>query len=194
MERRDGRQGENRRRGRTLCSWHGIALAQIVLARRPRRRVRCAVSSSYKRSKAPRAPRCEASSGTCRSLAQADRRGCFGSFFFRARGKGCGTLLGRIDRLEQMIHQPRPSRSNDWVRRELARNGCFKKAPVETAEVASSGGFRTVCVRSCDGYFFPLGFSQSKGDLTATVKYAKGCMAMPLPTFIFTRRMAGRTK
>ena len=109
-----------------------------------------------------------------RSLAQADRRGCFGSFFFRARGKGCGALLGRIDRLEQMIHQPRPSRSNDWVQRELARNGCFKKAPVETAEVASSGGFRTVCVRSCDGYFFPLGFSQSKGDLTRDREICKG--------------------
>jgi hypothetical protein len=120
-----------------------------------------------------------------RTISQADRRGCFRGFFFRARGKGCGSLLSRIERLEEMIHQPAPRpRNRDWVKRELARNGCFEKSPadtrtaetpaINTPDIASSGGYRTVCVRSCDGYFFPLGFSQSKSEFARDRETCKG--------------------
>jgi hypothetical protein len=166
MQGRGNRKGENRRReGTLILVGAAIALAQIVLASPTQ------AQSPVCRQLLAQAKQSTGSSSVrglerdlARSLAQADRRGCFGGFFFRARGKGCGALLKRIDRLEDMIHQPRRSRSNEWVKRELARNGCFEKSPVETANVAPAGEYRTVCVRSCDGYFFPLGFSQSKGD------------------------------
>jgi hypothetical protein len=108
-----------------------------------------------------------------RTLSQADRRGCFGGFFFRARSNRCGALLSRVDRLERMISQPAPrtARNKDWIKRELVRNKCLDDKSVGTQEAAlaqprdpASEGYRTACVRQCDGYFFPLGFSRSKSE------------------------------
>jgi hypothetical protein len=74
-----------------------------------------------------------------------------------------------------MIQQPatRP-RDKHWVQRELARNGCLETSPVEDVDAAASEGYRTVCVRSCDGYFFPMGFSQSKSDFARHRTMCKG--------------------
>jgi hypothetical protein len=75
-----------------------------------------------------------------------------------------------------MIERPeRASRKKDWVNREMARNGCFDDASAQARAPASQpAGYRTVCVRSCDGYFFPLGFSQSKAEFPRDRETCKG--------------------
>lgn len=112
-----------------------------------------------------------------RSTAEADRRGCFGGFFLRRSGKRCAPLLKRIERIERLLQRPaRTAQTAASLRRELERNGCFdtrpagprsaRQAPKEPApEPRASAFVRTVCVRKCDGYFFPLGMSTKKALL-----------------------------
>jgi hypothetical protein len=114
-----------------------------------------------------------------RALEQADRRGCLAGSLFRHRGGGrrCALVLSRIERLDQMMTKAaRPSRNPAWAQRELRRNGCIKDSSTRSVVAAKepTDGFRTVCVRSCDGYFFPLGFSQSTNDFERDGKICKG--------------------
>jgi hypothetical protein len=55
--------------------------------------------------------------------------------------------------------QPRPSAD------EPARGPVPRRARLELAAMASSAGRRTMCVRTCDGYLFPVGTLHSRGDL-----------------------------
>ena len=99
------------------------------------------------------------------AIRAADRRGCFGGFFFRGRGKGCGNLLGRVQQLDRALHQQRRPQSSASLKRELTRNGCYgdQREKSQAKLFSQEGGeFRTVCVRKCDGYFFPIGYDRRK--------------------------------
>jgi hypothetical protein len=111
-----------------------------------------------------------------RARVQAQKQGCRRSFFGRLRGgAACSAILSRISRLERELSGSRSGgffgvrRSPQEARRarvlnELRRAGCTQRA----------GTYRTICVRVCDGYYFPLDFATSRNKLAAD---AQKCLA-----------------
>jgi hypothetical protein len=107
-----------------------------------------------------------------RTREQARRAGCSGGFFFRKPNKSCRSIIGRMNRLERQIAGSRPrgfffgrsneDRERDRIRRALARAGCSWGDGG-----FAYGGYRTICVRVCDGYYFPLNFSTSRQRFAA---------------------------
>lgn len=113
-----------------------------------------------------------------RQLAQAQqaaqRYNCTGGFlFFGPRpSPQCPAILAQVNRLSRQLAQMRgndfyffgasPEAEAARLRDALDRNGCG---------VPSAGGTRTLCVRLCDGYYFPIEFSASSSrfDIDATV-------------------------
>ncbi len=97
---------------------------------------------------------------------QARRNNCGGGLF-RKKGKACGQINSRINRLtRQLASSSRPrgglfssrsSRDQDRNRilRAMARSGC-------NTQPSSGGRYRTICVRICDGYYYPLSFASSR--------------------------------
>ncbi len=104
-----------------------------------------------------------------RQLAQAQqaaqRYGCNGGgflFFGPRPSPQCPAIMAQVNRLSRQLSQLRGT--NDFfsffgnspqaevarLRDELATNGCG---------VPTAGGTRTLCVRTCDGYYFPIEFS-----------------------------------
>lgn len=106
----------------------------------------------------------------------------------------CGELNGTLARMDANLAQLQKKRSQLGARgnsrRERARilaaidaKGC--RAPKQTALGKAKGGatragnlsgnFRTLCVRSCDGYYFPVSWSVSQN---AFERDGKACQAM----------------
>jgi len=109
------------------------------------------------------------------AIKAADKRGCFG-FFFRKRDQSCRTLISRIDRLEHAIQRgnSRPRLSEQQLQRKMARHGCLERKPQTNALSPSGQGYRTVCVRKCDGYFFPIAYQRQKGGFERDQKICNG--------------------
>ncbi len=93
----------------------------------------------------------------------AQRYHCTGGFlFFGPRpGPQCPAIMGQVNRLNQQLSQLRgnsfdfffgtsPQAEAARLRDELTSNGC---------DVPIAGGTRTLCVRVCDGYYFPIEFN-----------------------------------
>jgi hypothetical protein len=85
-------------------------------------------------------------------------------FFGPKPSPQCPAIMGAIARLQQQLARSRSqqgfglfgrspefekARLRDW----LAQYGC---------DVPALGGLRTVCVRTCDGYYFPISFSTNR--------------------------------
>lgn len=85
--------------------------------------------------------------------AQLKRNNCYGGRTRTARSKDRGgNLFGALTRRQE-------TRSKVTVTRgERSRQ-------TATVRSASTPGYRTVCVRTCDGYFFPVSFSTTKGRI-----------------------------
>ena len=116
--------------------------------------------------------------GAQRELREATRaaknRRCLG-FFFRNRDRSCRALIARIDRLEHRLQggNSRPRLSGRQLHREMSRHGCLEKKPQTKAD-RSPSSYKTVCVRKCDGYFFPLAHQQDKGGLNRDQNICQG--------------------
>jgi hypothetical protein len=111
-----------------------------------------------------------------RAREQARRAGCLGGLFFRKKtGGSCRSIVGRMNQLERQIAGSRPrgfffgrsdvDRERDRIRRALARAGCSWGDGGYAGY--AYGGYRTICVRVCDGYYFPLNFSTSRQRFAA---------------------------
>ncbi len=117
-----------------------------------------------------------------RQLAQAQqaaqRYGCTGGFlFFGPRpSPQCPAIMGQVNRLSRQLAQ---LRGNDFyffgsspeaelarLRDALVRNRCG---------VPAAGGTRTLCVRVCDGYYFPIEFNASSSRFDTD---AAACQSM----------------
>jgi hypothetical protein len=100
----------------------------------------------------------------------ARRNNCNGGFF-RKKGQGCGPINSRINRLERQLSSNRGGgfffgrsnrdRERDRILRAMARYGCGSERQ-QPQQQANYGSYRTVCVRVCDGYYFPLSFAASR--------------------------------
>lgn len=96
-----------------------------------------------------------------RARADARRAGCRAGLFSRNKGKrSCRSALSRVNRLERQLSGSRSGglfgfgrtpeeRQRDGIRRAMSRAGC-------------SETYRTICVRVCDGYYFPLSFATTR--------------------------------
>jgi hypothetical protein len=107
----------------------------------------------------------------------ARRQGCR-RILFGKPGKNCPAIMARINQLQRDISRARSSgglfannnnnsSSNaryerDRIRSALVRNGCDVPSSRGSGTVTASSGYRTLCVRTCDGYYFPISFSTSR--------------------------------
>ena len=107
---------------------------------------------------------------------------------------GDGALRHEIRRLEQAIrHACRSAgtrtasiRRDTGIRTRLtARPRATMPPPAPQPGLA--GGYRTLCVRTCDGYFFPISFATHAGNFE---RDAAVCSALcpAAPTLLFTHR------
>jgi hypothetical protein len=121
-------------------------------------------------------------------IARTERRardaGCFGGFFFKARpGRSCNTLLPKLQdmqanlwKLDQLRRQGGRRHDNQArilaLQFMIAARGCdpWGAGSLEARQDPmldpfgdySSGTYRTLCVRTCDGYYFPISFSTTR--------------------------------
>ena len=102
------------------------------------------------------------------NVQMAARQGnCNRFLFFGPRpSPQCPAIMATMSRLQQQLAQMRGSRSlfslspeqeRDRLRGWLFQNGC---------DIPQPGGHRTICVRTCDGYFFPISFSTSQQQVS----------------------------
>jgi len=132
-----------------------------------------------------------------RTEARARDAGCFGGGFFlfrREPARACRTLvpklndmhdnLVRLDRLRRGSGGGNPRRARA-IRALMAEMGCGRPG-VRQARVPqgrergldggmTGGTYRTLCVRTCDGYYFPISYSTKRGRFAAD---AETCSAM----------------
>lgn len=89
----------------------------------------------------------------------------------------------RIAAARTIRQTPRPVANLSEGRRGKPR--AERRAAPSVASTASAPGARTVCVRACDGYLFPLGHLAAKADLPV---HAAACTAAcpNAPTRVFT--------
>lgn len=104
---------------------------------------------------------------------------CTGGFlFFGPRpGPQCPAIMAQVDRLGRQLRQLRgngfffgssPAADVARLRDALDRNGC-------SLPQAASGGNRALCVRLCDGYYFPIEFDAPASRYDAD---AAACQSM----------------
>jgi hypothetical protein len=130
---------------------------------------------------------------------QGRQAGC-GRFMSGAAVAFCGNLNATLDRMERNLAELHGTRQKMGgggdTRRERARinaaldtNGCRAQKPVEPTPDRPSAGnvgaglrvgklsgqFRTLCVRTCDGYFFPVSWSAPQ---SAFARDQNACAAM----------------
>lgn len=104
----------------------------------------------------------------------AKRSGCR-RILFGKPGKNCPAIMARINQLQRDIGRARAggggllanNNSNsrferDRIRNALVRNGCDLPASRGGGANFASSGYRTLCVRTCDGYYFPISFSTGR--------------------------------
>ena len=103
----------------------------------------------------------------------ARRQGCR-RILFGKPGKNCPAILARINQLQRDIGRARSGGGlfannnnnarfeRDRIRNALVRNGCEMPSTRGSGEAVASSGYRTLCVRTCDGYYFPISFSTSR--------------------------------
>jgi hypothetical protein len=127
----------------------------------------------------------EQQSVLARTESRARQAGCFcgGVFLFRRSGENCDVLLPKIQemqdnlaRLDQMRQRGGASDVNDRLRElegMMSARGCdmpggdyktetegtFTYEPRPATPSYGNGTYRTLCVRTCDGYYFPVSFS-----------------------------------
>ncbi len=136
-----------------------------------------------------------------RSLAQARadarRYGCLGGFPFFNNRPQCASITSQIDRLSQALYRLRGG--SNWFgdpNAEVARlaslmrdSGCDTPQPGNGLSLA--GGDRALCVRVCDGYFFPIEFNVRRSRLKVDAAVCQSMYAKDGQAALFVTRDAG---
>ncbi len=107
------------------------------------------------------------------AAAQADakRSGCRRVLFGKP-GKNCPAIMARINQLQRDLGRARSGGGGvvannsryerDRLRSILQRNGCDVPTSRGGGTEYAGSGYRTLCMRTCDGYYFPISFSTSR--------------------------------
>lgn len=117
----------------------------------------------------------------------ADRGNCqaIGFLFLKPRkSPQCPSIVGRLRDLSNQIAQARGGglnpfrRSTDFeqarLRDSLRRNGC--RIP---QYYGGGSAYRTVCVRLCDGYYFPINFQTGRSRFETDAEVCQSMYAQP---------------
>jgi hypothetical protein len=100
----------------------------------------------------------------------ARRAGCR-RILFGKPGKNCPAIMARVNQLQRDLGRARAGGGGgfnvsnsrferDRIRNALVRNGC--EVPSRGGMEYAGSGYRTLCVRTCDGYYFPVSFSTNR--------------------------------
>jgi Protein of unknown function (DUF2865) len=99
---------------------------------------------------------------------EAQAKNCRRFLFFGNRpARDCPAVMTRLNRLRNQVSQAtgggwgftrQTSFQRDRLYNQLRQNGCQIPSLGDTA----GSGYRTLCVRTCDGYYFPISFSASR--------------------------------
>ena len=95
-----------------------------------------------------------------RQQAEAGANGCAGFNPGKPATAQCPAIMASLRQLRADLAraQARSGSSPAMLRGQLARNGCRERTTVAGGGPRLPGGAgRTICVRTCDGYFFPIG-------------------------------------
>jgi hypothetical protein len=107
------------------------------------------------------------------AAAQADakRSGCRRVLFGKP-GKNCPSIMARVNQLQRDLGRARSGGGGvvannsryerDRLRGILLRNGCDVPSSRDRGGEYAGSGYRTICVRTCDGYYFPISFSTNR--------------------------------
>ncbi len=140
--------------------------------------------------------------------AEARQAGCFGGgfLFFRSQpSRACPRLvpkirdmranLTKLDRLRRSPGGAHPSqRRLGEIKAIMANRGCAapgaRDTTLEAPWTQQRGTFRTLCVRTCDGFFFPISFATVPGRFHDD---AQTCQRLcpAAETMLFTHRNPG---
>jgi len=122
--------------------------------------------------------------------AAADSNNCTGGGFFvfgPRPSPACGAIMAEVNRLQaairdsyrggQVVAYAQYGASRDQIQRQMVASGCPipGSAYGSSSQQYSAGGYRTLCVRTCDGYYFPLGYGVSSDSFKAA---AQTCQSM----------------
>jgi hypothetical protein len=139
-------------------------------------------------------------SGNSLASAQAQARGagCYGVFrFFRgAPSPACGAIMARVNRLQRAaaprsfglfsIFSAGPDQRRANLKQQLAQAGC-------ASSLASGGTLRTLCVRKCDGYYFPINSAATRKRLVVDQRVCES-MYPPGQASLYTQRYSGQAE
>lgn len=145
----------------------------------------------------------EQSNVLARTEMRARRAGCFGGGFFlfrRAPDPSCDMLIPKLrdmqDNLARLDHMRRQGGDDvaDRIRElqgMMSNHGCdlpggafdndtngnfiFEPTQPDEPYYSGNGTYRTLCVRTCDGYYFPISFSTTSDHFPQD---AQACTAM----------------
>ncbi len=127
--------------------------------------------------------------------AAADRNNCsrgllFGLFGGR-RSPQCPRIMIEIDGLRQALRGANFDGRGEVesLQRALSQNGCG--TPRSATSGYSTSGYRTLCVRTCDGYYFPISRSVGRGRLATDAQVCQSMYAAPGQARLFTMRTDG---
>jgi hypothetical protein len=130
--------------------------------------------------------------------AEARRGGCYGLFRFFGRGPSpaCGGIMARVNRLARTA-QPASfgilgffssgadlRRAN--LKQQMAQAGCASSS-------GNGGTLRTLCVRKCDGYYFPINSAATRKRLAVDQRICES-MYPPGQASLYTQRYSGQTE
>lgn len=131
--------------------------------------------------------------------ADAAANGCAGFSPARSATAQCPAILSDIRLLRAQLAQAQSGRSAsprlallDRIRQQLNQNGCGADQPT----VASMDGFsvgqgRTLCVRTCDGYYFPISNIGSRSRYKTDVETCQSMYAAAGQAELFVQRRSG---
>jgi hypothetical protein len=115
-------------------------------------------------------PRTGASPGDLQAAMEASRQyGCNRPFIFVRPSPICVQIRADIERLRRGVGDP-----TEGVRRAILRDMQSYGCPPPSAGQRVSG-FQTMCVRTCDGFFFPISSRANKSDFK---QHAMACQAL----------------
>ncbi|WP_158629345.1 DUF2865 domain-containing protein [Roseitalea porphyridii] len=107
----------------------------------------------------------------------------------RNRGGASQREIRRLERAVQSACRPRETRTAAVRREPGTRVKVEPRAPAATIrptpQPSFSGNNRTLCVRTCDGYFFPISFATSASNLERDAAICSAlCPAAPTKLFV----------
>lgn len=136
--------------------------------------------------------------GLAEAQAAARQAGCYGRFFLffgRSPSPACGAILARLSRLQRFaapvglrlgLFPIGPDQRRANLRQQLTQAGCAASSST------SAAAMRTLCVRKCDGFYFPINSAATRKRLSIDQRVCES-MYPPGEAGLYTQKYSGQT-